>query len=199
MTSLIDRVNSRASRIMSTATAEFSLWKRSADYGEGLTCYGRPMVDLGKGSTLTLGSRVVLCSQSKRRALGVSRPVILRTLLPGSRLVIGDDVGLSGVVVCAAYSVEIGSRVLLGAEVMIFDTAFHPLHSDNRRYAPFPPPKASDAVTIADDVFIGARAIVLPGATIGAGTVVGAGSVVSGDIPERVPAAGNPCRVIRDL
>jgi maltose O-acetyltransferase len=41
--------------------------------------------------------------------------------------------------------------------------------------------------------------IVCPGVTIGANAVIGAGSVVIGDIPGGVLAAGNPCRVIREL
>ena len=55
------------------------------------------------------------------------------------------------------------------------------------------------AIVIQDDVFLGARCIVLKGVTIGAGTVVGAGSVVSRSLPSGVVAAGNPARVIRAL
>lgn len=53
------------------------------------------------------------------------------------------------------------------------------------------------AVHIGDDVWIGARVILLPGTVIGDGAVIGAGSVVHGEIPPMAVAAGNPCRVIR--
>ena len=54
-------------------------------------------------------------------------------------------------------------------------------------------------VSIGDDVWIGGGAIVCPGVTIGDGAVIGAGSVVTRDVPARVFAAGNPCRVVRPL
>jgi acetyltransferase-like isoleucine patch superfamily enzyme len=52
-------------------------------------------------------------------------------------------------------------------------------------------------IKIGDDAFIGARAFVLPGVTIGERSVIGACSVVTKEVPENVIAAGNPCRVIR--
>lgn len=52
-------------------------------------------------------------------------------------------------------------------------------------------------ITIGDDAFIGARAFIMPGVTIGARAIVGAGSVVTRDVPEGVIAGGNPCRVLR--
>lgn len=52
---------------------------------------------------------------------------------------------------------------------------------------------------IGSDVWIGAGALVLPGVRIGSRAVVGAGSVVTRDIPEGVFAAGNPCRVVREI
>jgi len=55
----------------------------------------------------------------------------------------------------------------------------------------------SRPVLIGDGVWIGTRAVILPGVTIGRGAVVGAGSVVTSDIAERSLAVGNPARVIR--
>lgn len=52
-------------------------------------------------------------------------------------------------------------------------------------------------VTIGNDVWIGGRAIILSGVTIGDGAVVGAGAVVSRDVPPYAIAAGNPARVVR--
>jgi maltose O-acetyltransferase len=47
--------------------------------------------------------------------------------------------------------------------------------------------------------WLGGGVIVCPGVTIGEDSIVGAGSVVVRDVPSRVVAAGNPCRVIRTL
>ena len=54
-------------------------------------------------------------------------------------------------------------------------------------------------VHIGDNVWIGAGAIILPGVTVGDGSVIGAGSVVTKDVPGGVVAAGNPCRVLREI
>jgi len=59
-------------------------------------------------------------------------------------------------------------------------------------------PHQSKPVTIGDDVWIGAGAIILPGATIGRGTVVAAGSVVTGEVPEMCVVAGSPAKKVRD-
>ena len=50
-----------------------------------------------------------------------------------------------------------------------------------------------------NNVWIAAQVCVLPGVTIGDNAVIGAGSVVNRDIPGNVIAAGNPCRVIRQI
>lgn len=54
-------------------------------------------------------------------------------------------------------------------------------------------------IRVGNNVWIGAQVCVLPGVTIGDNTVIGAGSVVNRDIPANVIAAGNPCRVIREI
>lgn len=56
-----------------------------------------------------------------------------------------------------------------------------------------------DPIRVGDRVFIGTRAIILPGVSIGSDVVIGAGSVVTRDIPDGTVAAGNPCRPIRPI
>jgi putative colanic acid biosynthesis acetyltransferase WcaF len=58
-------------------------------------------------------------------------------------------------------------------------------------------PLVTAQITVGPDVFIGARAFVMPGITIGARSIIGACSVVTKDVPEDSVAAGNPCRVQR--
>ena len=167
--------------------------------GRAVRIIGLPIVELAAGSSITLGDRCIVISRSASTALGVGRPVILRALREGARIEIGADVGLSGTTICAATHVSVGDRVLFGADVLVADTDFHEIDAIPRRYAAPPQPKETDRVVIGDDVFIGARSIVLSGSTIGEGSVIGAGSVVKGEIPPGVVAAGNPCRVIRPL
>ena len=57
----------------------------------------------------------------------------------------------------------------------------------------------AEPITIGDNVWIGGDVTILPGVTIGEGSVIGAGSVVTKDIPDHVVAAGNPCRVLRNI
>lgn len=97
-------------------------------------------------------------------------------------------------VVLDVAHVIIGNHVLFGPAVQIY-TASHPLDTDERRSgAEFGKP-----VTIGHDVWIGGGAIICPDVKIGDGAVIGAGSVVVADVPGKVFAAGNPCRVIRAL
>lgn len=159
--------------------------------------YGRPIVDRVEGSEIAIGERVVLCSWSTWTALGVNHPVILRTLRPGARICIGNDVGISGGSICAAIEVSIGSETMLGANVTIADTDFHPLNPENRRYTH----RSADSarVRIGKNVFVGTNAIILKGVEIGDNCVIGAGSVVTRSIPAGAVAAGSPCRVLRLL
>jgi maltose O-acetyltransferase len=91
--------------------------------------------------------------------------------------------------------ITIGADALIGPEVMIFDSDFHSLEPSARRSrAP-----SMGEVVIGDNVFIGARALILKGVRIGDGTVVGAGSVVVSDLPAGSICAGNPCRPITNL
>lgn len=88
--------------------------------------------------------------------------------------------------------IYVGERVMLGAGVTIA-TVGHPIKPDMREYM------YTDPVRIGDNCWIGASVTICPGVTIGKNSVIGAGSVVTKDIPANVIAAGNPCRVIREI
>lgn len=160
--------------------------------------HGLPIVTLAQESVIEVGEKVVLCSESTSTALGVSRPVILRTLRPGARITIGNNSGLSGTVICAAVSVDIGAECHIGADVQIVDTDFHPVDPEGRERNDPNLIKVAP-VSIGRNVFIGAGSKILKGVTIGENSVIGAGSIVTRDIPPNVIAAGNPARVLRAL
>jgi maltose O-acetyltransferase len=84
---------------------------------------------------------------------------------------------------------------MMAPEVVILSTN-HRIRSTeipmrNQGYEPANP------VTIGNDVWIGYRAIILPGVTVGSGSVIGAGTVVSKDVPEYAVVVGNPARIVR--
>lgn len=158
---------------------------------------GTPIFSIYPASQISIGERCVLCSRSDMTDLGVNHPVVLRTLRTGASIVIGADTGMSGGSICAAVQVEIGKECLLGANVTISDTDFHPILPNERRYNTDPQDIAAAPVTIGDNVFIGTGAIILKGVRIGNNSVIGAGSVVTKDVPDNAIVAGNPAKLIK--
>ena len=113
----------------------------------------------------------------------------------GSNITIGDKVYLNfNCVILDPAPVSIGSNVMFGPYVQIY-TATHPVSHLERRAGP----EFALAIEIGSDVWIGGGVVVNPGVKIGARSVIGAGSVVTKNIPADVFAAGNPCKVIRDI
>lgn len=96
-------------------------------------------------------------------------------------------------VVLDVSPVTIGDYSMFGPAVQIY-TATHPLNAELRRKQEFSKP-----IAIGSDVWVGGGAILCPGVVIGDRAVIGAGSVVTRDIPAGVFAAGNPCRVVREI
>lgn len=107
----------------------------------------------------------------------------------------------------AAVSIVVGDDVLISFDVLVFDHDSHALAFSDRRHdvvewnhgrkdwsrVPTAP------VVISNKCWVGARAIILKGVTLGEGAVVGAGSVVTRDVAPWTLVAGNPARVIRTL
>src|SRR6476661_4715824 len=112
----------------------------------------------------------------------------------GSNILLGERVFFNfQCVVLDVALVRIGDFTLFGPAVQIY-TATHPMNAELRRKQEFAKP-----IEIGSDVWVGGGAIICPGVKIGSRAVIGAGSVVTRDIPEGVFAAGNPCRVIREI
>ena len=113
----------------------------------------------------------------------------------GSNMFIGEKVFFNfNCVVLDVMEVKIGSRTLFGPNVQIY-TATHPIdHKERASGLEYAKP-----VNIGEDVWVGGGAVICPGVTIGDRTVIGAGSIVTKDLPSDVFAAGNPCKVIREL
>jgi maltose O-acetyltransferase len=112
----------------------------------------------------------------------------------GSNIELGERVFFNfNCVVLDVCPVRIGSFTLFGPAVQIY-TPMHPLNAELRRKQEYGKP-----VEIGSDVWVGGGAIILPGVQIGNRTVIGAGSVVTRSVPGGVFAAGNPCRVIREI
>ena len=111
----------------------------------------------------------------------------------GDNIQIGDNSGLG--VNCYIRGVTIGKDVMMGPDVMML----HCDHAMSRRDIPMRLQGDSEPkpIVIGDDVWIGARSIILKGVHIGKGAVIAAGAVVSRDVPEYAIVGGVPARVIK--
>jgi acetyltransferase-like isoleucine patch superfamily enzyme len=105
----------------------------------------------------------------------------------GSRVDVGENVIIRG-----GGGIFIGNDVLIAAGAALMSQG-HPI--DPPRWGR----NVSKPISIGNEVWIGAHAVVLPGVTIGDGAVVAAGAVVSRDVPSYAVVAGVPARVIRTI
>ena len=145
----------------------------------------------GKGQ-LSFGEKVYLSGRSCFYFMG-GMPEI-----PEIRVGDGTFIG-NGCTLSAARRIVIGADCLISTCVRIHDNDGHPLDPERRlRKEPIRQDEAS-AVTIGNNVWVGAQAMILKGVTIGDHAVIAAGAVVTHDVPSRAVAAGNPARVVKML
>ncbi|MDO4784696.1 MAG: sugar O-acetyltransferase [Propionibacteriaceae bacterium] len=113
----------------------------------------------------------------------------------GTNITVGDDVTFNrGVTVLDMGQVTFGNNVMVGPNCSFF-AGNHALDPEERKNMIC----LAGPITVGDDVWIGGHCVITAGVTIGAGAVIGAGSVVTKDVPPMCIAAGNPCRVIREI
>jgi acetyltransferase-like isoleucine patch superfamily enzyme len=167
-------------------------------------------VTIGTGTNLS-GAKLAVrdtagCSLSIGADSNIEASLVFERSDAQIRIGSGTHVG-SGTLLGAAQLIEIGDDVLIAFDVLITDHNSHSLSFAERRNdvrewiqgrkdwsnVPMAP------VKIGNRAWIGARAIILKGVTVGEGAVVGAGSVVTKDVPDWTIVAGNPARIIRAL
>jgi len=107
----------------------------------------------------------------------------------GDWVYIGPGARMSG-----SGGLHIGSNVAIGPDVAVF-TSSH--RYDQAEWVPFGPEVDAAPVRIEDHAWIGGRAVILPGVTIGPGAIVAAGAVVTKDVPSCAVVGGNPARFIK--
>ena len=176
-----------------------TLWFLFHGFGFKCDCRlnGSPFIRAsGKGSKIKIGKRFAAVSNMRHNSFGIWHRVSIRTTWPGAVIEIGDDVGVSGCAISARNSIKIGNNVLIGAGALIADNDSHPIDPNERLVGG---PGVSKPIVIEDNVFIGARAIVLKGVTIGHDSTVGAGAVVTKNVPPFTVVAGNPAKVVREI
>lgn len=155
----------------------FGSMERKVVLGRGLELVGIKRIHLRKGTTV--GDR---CS--------------LSTWGNGT-LTIGEEVGIGHMChITAANNVTIGNHVLLGQMITIADNS----HGDNSMLD-VPPLRrticSKGPIVIEDNVWIGDKATILAGVTIGEGAVIGANAVVTKNVPSKAVVVGNPAHIIR--
>jgi len=163
------------------ASAPLWLWQVD-EVGEGVRTLGRPRIE--NFGRMVIGAGTLLRS--------VNVPVELATE-EGAALIIGVEGHLNyGVSIGVRGRVEIGDRVHFGPYAMVIDSGYHDLYNRSIRPAPQP-------VKICDDTWVGAKASVMPGVTIGRASVVGTGAVVTHDVAEFTIVAGVPAKKVGEI
>jgi maltose O-acetyltransferase len=157
---------------------------RGAEVGDRVRLRGRPAV--ANRGRMVIGRRVQLVSTIATLELVAD---------PGGLLEIGEATLVNfGCSLVATELVRIGRDCHIGPYTMMLDNDFHRVEPERRLERP-----PSKPIVIEDNVWIGARCIIMAGVTVGRDSCVGAGSVVTSDVAPRTLVAGVPAKKIRDL
>ena len=164
-----------------------------------VTLYGKPLIHKVPGSIIKMGKNVTLISDSNSNTAGVNHAVIIATYSKDAEIIIEDNVGLSGTSINCVKRCELREGVMIGVNVNIWDTDFHPIQPEERRAQTSLKEANAAPIIIEKNVWIGANATILKGVTIGENTVVSTMSLVNKSLPANSICAGIPASKIKDL
>ena len=150
------------------------------------------------GGKLIIGNHFCCNNKIDSNSLGLIQPCVFNIAIDGSKIIIGNNVGISGATLNSAEEIRIGNNVLIGSGCIISDTNSHPIEYGSRVINDMSKTKTAP-IYIKEGAFVGARCIIMKGVTIGAHSIVGAGSVVTKSVPDNCIVGGNPARIIRYL
>lgn len=167
------------------------------EHGAHCVIHGKLYINLFSTAKVKIGDNLYFSSGWGINALCANkRGVIYAT--ENANITIGNNVGMSSVVLWAHESITIGDHVKIGGNSILIDTDSHNMDYLVRR-GQYTDWGVSKPIVIEDDVFIGVNCIILKGVTIGARSIIAAGSVVTKSIPADCVAGGNPAKVIKSL
>lgn len=180
--------------------------QQGADFKSGFKVYNGIYLSIEPGALLKIGENVTITSGDCINPLCRNIKACIHLERRNSIVTIGNDTGLSSPCIWAKEKITIGNRVKIGGDCILIDSDAHNLDYRVRASRERVGKVSKDVFTaktapivIHDDVFIGTRCIILKGVEIGARSIIAAGSIVTNSIPEDCVAAGNPCRVIKNL
>lgn len=184
---------------------KFLLKFMKVKYGKNLILKGVPIIFNKRGGTLNIGNNCVIKSAFLSNLVGLYSRTIIVTRTSEATILIGDNVGVSGVTIYARKKIVIGDNTCIGGNSKILDNDFHPIEVEERNSL-LMSSNGGDSnlipakeIKIGKNCFIGCNSIILKGTVLGDGCVVGAGAVVSGKFEDNCVIAGNPAKVVKKL
>ncbi len=162
----------------------------SVEIGKGCKFNGKTIFNKIQETNIKIGNNCTFNSSHSSNLIGIYSPCMISTIAQGAKIEIGNNCGFSGTVIGAGIHIKLGNNVRCGANTLITDSDWH---TDDYRTGKDKP------VIIEDNVWLGYGVKVLKGVHIGENSLIGANSVVTKDIPANVIAAGNPCKIIKEI
>ena len=197
------RVSKRIFRAIYLVYSRTVVWLKfrfnNVKVGSGMKSFGIPLVDVWLGSSFSIGNNFMMCNGKYFNVIGRQQSCCF-VVGNNGLLTIGDNVGISDSAIICHKRISIGDNVVIGGNVVIYDTDFHSLDKEQRADPMLDLQHTKCVpVIIEKDVFIGAHSTILKGVTIGEGAIIGACSVVTRSVPKNEIWAGNPAKFIKSI
>ena len=189
----------KISNIFSNIMTKFLFYIHNVVMKKNLKSNGIPLLYMHITAQFKIGEQFKMNNTVKNNPIGRSRKCMF-VVRENAKLTIGNNVGMSGVIIVCQKEIFIKDYVKIGGNVCIYDTDFHSLDAEYRKDGKLDKKNIiTKTVTIEENAFIGAHSTILKGVTIGRNSIVGACSVVTKNVPDNQIWAGNPAVKIRAL